>query len=67
MIQEQFRNQKYVEIEEFQGQQRNNMNYNQKDHCHCPTENSPCGNEGEHRCCLCLKPIKNNWKELLCP
>lgn len=32
-------------------------------HSHCPTKNSPCGNEGEHRCCLCLKPIKNNWKE----
>ena len=41
------------------------MNYNQKDHSHCPSKNSPCGNEGEHRCCLCLKPsnVTQDWKE----
>lgn len=41
------------------------MNYNQKDHSHCPPKNSPCGNEGEHRCCLCLKPkdMTQDWKE----
>lgn len=31
--------------------------YNKRDHVHCPQTNSPCGLEGEHRCCLCEKPV----------
>ena len=34
------------------------MNYNQTDHRHCPATDSPCGIEGEHRCCLCEKPVE---------
>lgn len=30
---------------------------NTQDHRHCPTKDSPCGIEGEHRCCLCGKPV----------
>lgn len=29
--------------------------YSKSDHRHCPDHNSPCGIEGKHRCCLCLK------------
>lgn len=28
---------------------------NRADHTHCPAKDSPCGIEGEHRCCLCKK------------
>ena len=34
--------------------------YNKRDHTHCPDTNSPCGIEGEHRCCLCLEDKTND-------
>jgi len=33
--------------------------YSKNDHTHCPSQNSPCGIEGAHRCCLCKKPFKD--------
>lgn len=35
--------------------QREAVDYYKHDHEHCPPQNSPCGIEGSHRCCLCEK------------
>lgn len=35
---------------------KHGQEYNERDHRHCPSTNSPCGFEGAHRCCLCGLP-----------